>query len=321
MIIIPSVRPVATRSSMAEKLVFTTTKSSGTWGGSSTAVIYSYSPKIIVEWGGTGWSGGSATQVYTGTDIGGYYTTTISRACSGAGTKTVTVFPADNSDRKMGELYGFELKRVSSLNNAVTTALDFKGARNLQIISLTNNDITTTSIDVSGLKSLTLFTTSLSSLTSVNFTGCSALGQITLDFSGGGALDTITGLDSTKNTLTSLVVKSAAITSLDVSNFTSLYFLDLSGCASLTTLRAQNVMLYTLSSSLSGPYIFGLLGGANLEGTSSMTPASMEQFFTDLATNTSGYGSIIGIYCSGGFGANTTIATNKNYTVIGNIPC
>ena len=250
MISIPSIRPVITRSSMAEKLVFTTTKSSGIWGGSSTATIYSYSPKIIVEWGGTGWSGGSATQVYTGIDIGGYYSASISRTCSGAGTKTVTVFPADNSDRKMGELYGFELKRVSSLNNAVTTALDFKGARNLQRIFLTNNDTTTTSIDLSGLKSLTSFTTTLPSITSVNFTGCSALVEIDMDFTGTGSpiLDTITGLDSTKNTLNSLVIKNAGITSLDVSNFTSLFFLDLSACSLLTTLRAQNVMLYTLSS-------------------------------------------------------------------------
>lgn len=321
MISIPSIRPVITRSSMAEKLVFTTTKSSGTWGGGNTAIIYSYSPKIIVEWGGTGWSGGSATQVYTGTDIGGYYVAAISRTCSGVGTKTVTVFPADNSDRKMGELYGFELQRISSTNNAITTALDFKGARNLQRILLTNNDTTTTSIDLSGLKSLTSFTTTLPNITSVNFTGCSALGAIEMDFSGGGSLNTITGLDSTKNTLSRLVIKNGAITSLDVSNFTSLYFLDLNSCLLLTTLRAQNVMLYTVSSTLSYGSIIGLNGGANLQSTSSMTPASMEQFYTDLATNTSAYGSIIGVYCSGGFNADTTIATNKNYTVIGNVIC
>jgi hypothetical protein len=329
MIIIPSIKPVATRSPMAEYVEFGTTKSGGTWGGSNTTAFqWTGAPNLTVEWGGTGWSGGTATQTYTGTfSAGSYITTSVSRAVSGAGAKTIRVYPTDSSGRRIGKIISVTTSFVSTTNTTTPiTSVDVKNARGLQYLNMNLRGTgPISSLDVSGMKELeelilvgfgNEFSTAL---TSLNVTGCTSLRRIFLDRLLN--ISSITGLNDTRNTLQSLeLFYCSGFTSLDVSNFSALYNLYLSDCDGLTSLRAQNVMLYTQSGSNNSVYAYSLNGGANLQNTLSMTKAAVEQFYTDLATETTAFDSIIAVYGSGGWDANAAIATAKNYTVIGNVP-
>lgn len=321
MISIPSARPVATRSRMAEQVVFTTNKSSGTWGGNSTAQIYTTSPRVTVEWGGTGWSGGTATQTYTTTSAGGgEYYATISRACSGAGTKTITVYPTDSSGNRIGEMKKIILQGTGALSAPSTSITGLKNCRNFTYIWVTSlySSGISNSLDFSGLKSLQgVYFNNNASTTSIDVTGCSALKTL----ASSGSFSAITGLSSTQSALEQLeIISNTGITSLDVSNFSSLRGLNLYGCSSLTSLRAQNVMLYALSPSFYGNYMYFQDGGAQLEGTA-LDASALNQFFTDLATNTSGESGLIGIVNTPGLNTcDPTIATNKGYTVLGLLP-
>lgn len=318
MIGIPSVKPVSARSRMAEQVIFTTTKSTGTWGGSSTARIYSTSPRITVEWGGTGWSGGTATQTYTTTQDGSEYYADISRVCSGAGTKTITVYPTNTSGNRIGEITSISVQTVSNTLDARITAIDgIKNCRKLRTLSVLAS-YTGTGLDVSGLKSLTVVqTVNSSSLNTVDVTGCSSLQYLQLN----GSFSSITGLSSTQSTLQVLNINNNTnITSLDVSNFSSLYGLSVEYCSALTSLRAQNVMLYETTPSYYVNYMYFQDGGAQLQSTG-LDASALNQFFTDLATNTSGAQGLIGIYLTPGVATcNISIATNKGYTVLGTLP-
>lgn len=321
MISIPSARPVATRSRMAEQVVFTTTKSSGTWGGFNDTRIYTTSPRLTVEWGGTGWSGGTATQTYTATSSGGgEYYATISRGCSSAGTKTITVYPTDSSGNRIGEIKRILVSGDGALGSQVTSITGLKNCRNIVYIFVTSlySSGVSNSLDFSGLKSLnTVYFNNNASTTSIDVTGCSALKTLASK----GSFSAITGLSSTQSALERLeIISNTGITSLDVSNFSSLRGLNLYGCSSLTSLRAQNVMLYALSPSYYGNYMYFQDGGAQLEGTA-LGASALNQFFTDLATNTSGESGLIGIVNTPGVNTcDTTIATNKGYTVLGLLP-
>jgi len=327
MISVPSVKPFAVRSPMAEYVQFGTTRSTGTWGGLNTAKIqWMGAPDLTVEWGGTGWSGGAATQVYS---VGGYGTNTqfISKAVSGAGSKTIRCYPTDTSGRRIGKITQIILS-FSSSTNATTplTSVDVKNARELNFLSLTtrNDSTTITSLDVSGMKKLTTFTFTnaaggnSSHTTSVNVTDCTALTSLAI--SGQEGITSITGLSSLKNNLQTLSLRNSGVTSLDVSDFGSLYNLDLRGCGGLTSLRAQNVMLYTTYYYTYGGYAYSLVGGADLQFTG-LTAGGLNQFYTDLATETTANPAIIAVFGAAGAGNNDpSIATAKNYTVIGNVP-
>ena len=79
-------------------------------------------------------------------------------------------------------------------------------------------------------------------------------------------------------------------------------------------------MLYALSPNYYGNYMYFQDGGAQLEGTG-LGASALNQFFTDLATNTSGESGLIGIFNTPGVNTcDLTIATNKGYTVIGILP-
>jgi hypothetical protein len=297
MISVPSVKPFAVRSPMAEYVEFGTTRPTGTWGGNNTAGIqWMGAPDLTVEWGGTGWSGGAATQVYS---VGGYGTNTqfISRAISGAGSKTIRCYPTDTSGRRIGKI------------TQITT---------------TNVSTTVTSLDVSGMKKLTTFILTSSGggssyTTSVNVTDCTSLTNLAV--SGQQGITSVTGLSSLKNNLQTLSLRnSGGFTSLDVSDFGSLYNLDLRNCGGLTSLRAQNVMLYTTYYYTYGGYAYSLVGGADLQYTG-LTGGGLNQFYTDLATETTANPAIIAVFGAAGVGNNDpSIATAKNYTVVGNIP-
>jgi len=307
---------------MAEQVVFTTTKSSGTWGGFNNTQIFTTSPRVTVEWGGTGWSGGTATQTYTTTLGGGFgeYSANISLACSGAGTKTITVYPTDSSGNRIGEIKRIILSGVGSQSSLVTSITGLKNCRNIVYISVTSlySSGISNSLDFSGLKSLLgVYFNNNASTTSIDVTGCSALTSL----ASSGSFSAITGLSSTQSALEQLeIISNTGITSLDVSNFSSLRGVNLYGCSSLTSLRAQNVMLYALSPSYYGNYMYFQDGGAQLEGTG-LGASALNQFFTDLATNTSGETGLIGIFNTPGVNTcDLTIATNKGYTVFGMLP-
>lgn len=327
MIAIPSAKSFATRSPMAEYVEFGTSKSSGTWGGLNTAQIaWTGAPNLTVEWGGTGWSGGAATQVYSSTGYGSK-AEQISRAVSGAGSKTIRCYPTDTSGIRIGSITQSILNFNDATSNTTPlTSVDVKNARTLNYLSLatTNAPGTITSLDVSGMKYLTFLSlrsgiATSSYTTSINVTNCTALTNIGISKQSG--ITSITGLSSLKNNLQILGLReSTGFTSLDVSDFGSLYFLDLYGCTALTSLRAQNVMLYTTYYYTYGGYAYSLVGGANLQNTG-LTAGALNQFYTDLATETTANPAIIAVYGSVGAGSSdASIATTKNYTVIGNIP-
>ena len=327
MISVPSVKPFAVRSPMAEYVQFGTNRSTGTWGGLNTAQIqWMGAPDLTVEWGGTGWSGGAATQVYS---VGGYgtHTENISRAVSGAGSKTIRCYPTDTSGRRIGKITQIILS-FSNSTNATTplTSVDVKNARELNYLTLTTTNVsgTITSLDVSGMKKLTtfIFTSaggSSSYTTSVNVTDCTSLTNLAV--SGQQGITSVTGLSSLKNNLQTLSLRnSGGFTSLDVSDFGSLYNLDLRNCGGLTSLRAQNVMLYTTYYYTYAGYAYSLVGGADLQYTG-LTAGGLNQFYTDLATETTANPAIIAVFGSAGQGfSDPSIATAKNYTVIGNVP-
>lgn len=327
MISVPSVKPFAVRSPMAEYVQFGTNRAAGTWGGNSTAQItWEGSPNLTVEWGGTGWSGGAATQVYSAAGYGSH-SDFISRAVSGAGSKTIRCYPTDTSGRRIGKITGIRLS--FGLNNNTTTpitSVDVKNARELNSLTLTTTNAsgTITSLDVSGMKKLT--TLSLGNAlatgtytTSIDVTDCTSLTTLGLQFQNG--ITSITGLSSLKNNLQILNLRYCEnFTSLDVSDFSSLYYLDLRNCIGLTSLRAQNVMLYTTYYYTYGGYAYSLVGGADLQNTG-LTAGGLNQFYTDLATETTANPAIIAVFGSAGQGfSDPSIATAKNYTVIGNVP-
>ena len=79
-------------------------------------------------------------------------------------------------------------------------------------------------------------------------------------------------------------------------------------------------MLYTTYYYTYYNYVPSLVGGADLQNTG-LTAGGLNQFYTDLATETTANPAIIAIYGSAGAGlSNASIATAKNYTVVGNIP-
>jgi hypothetical protein len=148
-------------------------------------------------------------------------------------------------------------------------------------------------------------------------------GLTTLDISNGGrlqflelsyntSLTSIEGLSSHKSLLY-FSGRDSGFTSLDFSGLLNLYHIDLALCTSLTSLRAVDVALFSYSYTSS----YHFVGGARLI-ESGLSAAAMDQFFTDLAS-ADGY---INIYCSAGVpSVDASIATNKGYTVIGNVPC
>lgn len=327
MISVPSVKPFAVRSPMAEYVQFGTSRSSGTWGGLNSARIqWMGAPNLTVEWGGSGWAGGAATQVYSGSGYGSN-TDYISRAVSGAGSKTIRCYPTDTSGRRIGKITEIILSFNNSTNATTPlTSVDVKNARELNYLYLTTTNAsgTVTSVDVSGMKKLTSFTLTSGSgissyTTSVNVTDCTSLSSLAVV--GQSGITSITGLSSLKNNLQILNLRnSAGFTSLDVSDFGSLYYLDLRYCTGLTSLRAQNVMLYTEYYYTYAGYAYSLIGGADLQNTG-LTVGGLNQFYTDLATETTRNPAIIAVYGSAGAGgSDASIATAKNYTVIGNVP-
>lgn len=323
MISVPSVKPFAVRSPMAEYVQFTTTRSTGTWGGLNTAYVgWKGSANLTVEWSGTGWSGGNATQVYSGLGSVTENYAYISRAASGAGSKTIRCYPTDTSGTRIGSVTQIAFTFSSPTQTTTPlTSVDLKNARELQILSIDGRGTGLTSVDVSDMKKLASFTImNGAGLTSdVNVTNCTSLSNLYL--SNLSNITSVTGLSSLKNNLQSLSLDNcSSITSLDVSDFGYLYNLSLLGCLGLTTLRAQNVMLYSVSYGTGGGYAYSLNGGANLQYTG-LTGGGLNQFFTDLATETTPNPAIIAVFGAPGAGNNDpSIATAKNYTVIGNLP-
>jgi hypothetical protein len=133
-----------------------------------------------------------------------------------------------------------------------------------------------------------------------------------VSLSANASLSTINGLDNLKNRLQVIKVTfSTLFTSLDVSNFTQLFHIDLRN-SGLTSLRAQNCALNSASYSTYSSFN----GGAFINYTN-LDRNAIVQFFNDLA-NGNGY---INVIAAAGTSSLTptdlAIATDKGYTVFG----
>ena len=79
-------------------------------------------------------------------------------------------------------------------------------------------------------------------------------------------------------------------------------------------------MLYTTYYYAYGGYAYSLVGGADLQLTG-LTAGGLNQFYTDLATEATANPAVIAVFGSSGQGdSDASIATAKNYTVLGNFP-
>jgi hypothetical protein len=205
-----------------------------------------------------------------------------SKAAGGAGEKTLRIYPSDAS----GNLDG-ALSLLVCQDNSLTS-LDVSGLTSLTFLNCTNNSLT--SLDVSGLTALTFLFCNNNSLTSLDVSGLTAL--------------------------TSLFCQNNSLTSLDVSGLTALTSLNCNG-NSLTSLRAvglTGVTYYGSTVSYTSPYYGGVMAANN-----SLDANALNQLYTDLADNTvaGGYALVFVGGNPGTTGDDPTIATVKNWIVLG----
>ena len=216
----------------------------------STGDVYGYARSttgyIKAQW----WD--ATTNVY-GTGAAGNNITWGLKAAGGAGSKTIRVYPSDVNGNLSGSL----------------TALNC-------------DNISLTSLDVSGLTALTYLSCYYNSLTSLDVSGLTAL--------------------------TTLFCTNNPLTSLDVSGLTALTTLFCTNC-SLTSLRAQNV-------GFSGGYYhyWGVASDAANLSYNQLGAAALDQFYTDLAAGDS---PLLVFDNPGTTGDDPSIATAKGYTVYG----
>lgn len=313
MITIPTVRPLMARSPTADYFTATNIMSSGTWGGSSTAYIqWTDAPKLTVDW----WDGTSTT--YTGTyrAISNTYDTYISKAIASpynnSNEKTATIYTVNSSgQRGFGKITSIQFSAVSLAAHARCKSVNLKNLPFLTRLVMTGQ-IPLTSLDLSNLKNLGNITIGAGeSLTSINVTNCTNLNSI--DVGSNATLNTITGLSTLQNLYSFSALNCSAFTSLDFSNLLNLRNLYLYGCSNLTSLRAQNCLFEGGTISFSY-YYYGTNEALNV-GFCNLDATALNQLYTDLAVTTSGFINVKGN--PGTAFDDPTIATNKNYTVLG----
>lgn len=148
------------------------------------------------------------------------------------------------------------LEEFSLVDNAKVTSLDF--SNNARLKKLTLSDVTAlNTLNVAGCTSLESFNVLNTALTSLSVTGSSALTQFwvynntglqSLSLTGATNLTSVKLSAGTNNTsLKSLTLTDCGIASLDVSYLTALTTLDVSGCASLTSLGTVPTTVTTLN--------------------------------------------------------------------------
>ena len=218
-----------------------------------------------------------------------------SKAASGAGEKTISIFACDENGAAIGSL-----TYLYCLNNSLTS-LDVSGLTALTYLGCSGNSLT--SLDVSGLTALTYLDCYANSLTSLDVSGLTALTSLHCSDNSLTSLD-VSGLTA----LTSLHCSDNSLTSLDVSGLTALTSLTCSG-NSLTSIRAVGLSPTGYWNTLFGYYN----GGFDLRNNS-LSASALNQFYTDLAN---GSGILVVGGNTGTASDDPTIATAKGYTVYG----
>lgn len=295
MIVVPSAKCFSTYNPRAEVAVFGTKRLSGTFGALSSAGVSSNSGAFRVDW----WDG-TTTTYSAGTGVQ-YITKAIAAPYNTTDEKRFSITPVNSSGRQSGQLTNIFF--LTSARSAVSF-IDVKGLTKLETFSCDAGTDLTSYTHNGRIQDLSLTSTGL---TSIDFPEGSLTHSVTLNYS---SLATINGLQNLKR-LGIFRVRGCAVTSLDLSNLSSLYHIDAVGCP-LTSLRAQNC---TLASNVYTSYSY-FLGGAQLRETN-LDRTAIVQFFNDLG-NANGY---INVGASLGASSLTpsdiAIATGKGYTVLG----
>ena len=301
MIVLPSAKYFSSVPSVAEIARFTTPKSSGTFGALNTAYVYTTTGYVAVKW----WDG--VTTVYgNGIPISiQYITKLVAAPYNTSAEKEFSMYACDSTGKIIGHIttIGFGNYTRSQIN-----FVDIYSLSQLGIFACDSGSGLTSYKHNGRIGTLALTNTGLTSLDLSN-----GFRLIELNLAYSTVLASITGVSSLRNIL-NFDCRITSVTSLEFSaaNNPYLYNINVSNCASLTSLRAVGCILY--SDYYSTYSLFK--GGASLQSCGLGT-AAIEQFFTDLG-NGDGY---INITCASGVPVNDSIATNKGYTVIGNTPC
>jgi hypothetical protein len=296
MIVVPSAKCFSTYNPRAEVAVFGTKKSGGTFGALSSAGAASNSGAFRVDW----WDG-TTTTYSAGTNLQ-YITKAIVAPYNTTAEKRFSITPVNSSGQQSGQLTSI---LFSASSRSPISFIDVKGLSKLESFNCDAGTDLTSYTHNGRIQGLSLTS---SGLTSIDFPEGSLTYSVTFNYSN--SLATINGLQNLKR-LELFRSRGCAFTSLDFSNLSSLFHIDVFGCP-LTSLRAQNCTLVSDSYSTYSYFI----GGAFINQTN-LDRTAIVQFFNDLG-NANGY-----INVSASLGANfltpvdIAIATGKGYTVLG----
>jgi len=316
MISIPSIKPFAVPSSMSESATFGTKKSTGTFGGLSSAYMTSSTGYFKVEW----WDG-TSTQYGSGDPNTTYnITKSVVAPYNTSSEKLFTMYPTDSSGKRKGYFIAIYF---SSLGNCPVSSSDVTKCRrlntltlvgpltsythnpNLQYLTISNSSLTSLSFSKDTVLDGLIFVSN-SSATNVNLANCPVLTSV--DLSSNSSLTSISNITSCTYLYSFICSGSTGITSLSFSGLMYLVWINVSSCA-LTSIRAAGCNLYLLSNNTYSSWFGGAWLSAN-----SLNAAALNQFYTDIGPANG----IIRVDGNPGTTSDTpTIATGKGYTVLG----
>jgi hypothetical protein len=299
MIVLPSAKYFSSVPSVAEIARFKTNRSTATFGGLNSFYVFTTTGYAAVTW----WdgvttiygSGNPNAQIFISKSVVAPYNTTAE--------KDFSVYSCDVTSKIIGYITNITF---NSSSRSPITFIDHYSLSQLSIFFCDSGTGLTSYRHNGRINSLSLSSTGLTSLDLSN-------GQrlYSVNLPNNLPLTSITGVSSLQN-LEIFNANGAGITSIDFSGLQRLYDIDLRS-SYLTSIRAVGCSLVSDSYSTSSFFV----GGAKLQNTG-LNSTAINQFFTDLA-NGDGY---INIGCATGAGsADSSIATAKGYTVLGNVPC
>jgi len=297
MISVPSIKPVLTKSPLADYYDGTIVQSSATWRIRLSTSTGFYK----IEW----WDGTTSTAAN-----GSFVSKAVVAPYNNITPKPFKVYSINNTTDQLKIGYITEIwHQRSGTSRSQTSTSNFRNCPRLQKLYMfsssgTGNEIRPSTLDLSGLKELTdlkigaLDTGAYSSaagglnttLTSVDVTGCSSLQQCYISKSNN--LTSITGLNSAANSLIILV---------------------LALNTALSSLRIQNCSFNNASTYTGSGYNYLYSGGVDIQSCG-FNAAALDQIYTDLA---SGNGIIVVANNPGTPTDDPYIAVAKGYTLLG----
>lgn len=299
MIVLPSAKQYLTYNPLAEIAEFGTKRSTGTFGALNTFGVSSHTLYFKVNW----WDGTSNSYSH---GVGGaaYPSKLISAPYNTTAEKRFSIIPTDSSGRQIGQI-----KNITFLNNTLAPVSYIK----IDGLSKIDSFICDAGTDLTSYKHngrVITFALSNTGLGSISFPAGSLTSTVSLG--GNASLSAINGLDNLKNRLQIFkVTYSTLLTSLDLSNYTKLFHIDVRG-SGLTSLRAQNCTLNSVSYST-----YSSFNGGAVLSTTNLGRTAIVQFFNDLA-NGNGYINVLdSLGATSLTPTDLSIATGKGYTVFG----